>query len=131
VQVVDFDPVRGHWYAPVDLNDRFVLAHDGLGPNEGDPRSHQHIVYAVAMSVIERFERYLDHRFRWRGQDKLRLVPHAIKDATRSSTRNVAPCSLVTTHLSWCFSGGRSRIRTCAAFATDLHSIPSVCENFS
>jgi hypothetical protein len=21
VQVVDFDPVRGHWYSPVDLND--------------------------------------------------------------------------------------------------------------
>jgi hypothetical protein len=79
VQVVDFDPARDHWYAPVDLNDPFVLAQDGLRPNENDPRTHQQIVYAVTMSVIERFERYLGRRFRWRGQDRLRLVPHAFE----------------------------------------------------
>jgi hypothetical protein len=77
VQVVDYDPVRKKWYALVDLNDRFVLAQDGLKPAESDPRSHQQIVYAVTMSVIERFERYLGRRFRWRGQHKLALVPHA------------------------------------------------------
>ncbi len=77
--VVDFDPVRKAWYALVDLNDRFILAQDGLRPSEGDPRSHQQIVYAVAMSVIERFERYLGRRFRWRGESKLQLVPHAFE----------------------------------------------------
>ena len=77
LRVVDFDPVRKSWYAMVDLDEPYVLAQDGLQPAEGDPRSHQQIVYAVASSVIERFERYLGRRFRWRGDEKLSLVPHA------------------------------------------------------
>jgi hypothetical protein len=77
LRVVDYDPVRDSWYALVNLDDAFILAQDGLQPSEGDPRSHQQIVYAVASSVIERFERYLGRRFRWRGQAKLALVPHA------------------------------------------------------
>jgi hypothetical protein len=79
LRVVDFDPVRQSWYALVDLNDTFILAQDGLQPAEGDPRSHQQVVYAVASSVIERFERYLGRRFRWRGEEKLGLVPHAFE----------------------------------------------------
>ena len=79
LQVVDYDPARGKWYALVNLNDPFILAQDGLKPAEGDPRSHQQIVYAVAMSVIERFERYLGRRFRLRGDDKLAMVPHAFE----------------------------------------------------
>jgi hypothetical protein len=79
LRVVDFDPVRRSWYAMVDLDDPYVLAQDGLQPAEGDPRSHQQIVYAVASSVIERFERYLGRRFRWRGDEKLSLVPHAFE----------------------------------------------------
>ena len=79
LQVVDYDPARGKWYALVNLNDPFILAQDGLKPAGGDPRSHQQIVYAVAMSVIERFERYLGRRFRLRGDEKLRMVPHAFE----------------------------------------------------
>lgn len=79
LQVVDYDPVHRTWYALVNLDDAFVLAQDGLRPSEGDPRSHQQIVYAVASSVIERFERYLGRRFRWRGRAKLALVPHAFE----------------------------------------------------
>jgi hypothetical protein len=79
LQVVDYDPARGKWYAPVNLNDPFILAQDGLKPAEGDPRSHQQIVYAIAMSVIERFERYLGRRFRFRGGKKLGMVPHAFE----------------------------------------------------
>jgi hypothetical protein len=88
--VVDFDPIRKAWYSLVDLNDRFILAQDGLRPSEGDPRSHQQIVYAVAMSVIERFERYLGRRFRWRDDGKLHLVPHAFegRNAYFDPTRN-------------------------------------------
>ena len=51
LQVVDFDPVRQSWYALVDLDEPYILAQDGLQPAEGDPRSHQQIVYAVASSV--------------------------------------------------------------------------------
>src|ERR1700752_149038 len=58
LRVVDYDPVRRSWYALVDLDQPFILAQDGLRPTEGDPRSHQQIVYAVAASVLERFERY-------------------------------------------------------------------------
>lgn len=79
VQVVDYDATRNQWYEPVDLNDPAVLAQDGLRPTEGDPRAHQQVVYAVAMSVIERFERFVGRRFRWRTRQKLRLVPHAFE----------------------------------------------------
>ena len=79
VQVVDFDATRDTWYQPVDLDDVPVLAQDGLRPMESDPRAHQQIVYAVAMSVLERFERFVGRRFRWRGEKQLRLVPHAFE----------------------------------------------------
>jgi hypothetical protein len=79
VHVVDFDATRDVWYAPVDLNDPAILAQSGLRPSEGDPRTHQQIVYAVSMSVIERFERFIGRRFRWRGKGALRIVPHAFE----------------------------------------------------
>lgn len=79
VVVVDYDPVRQRWYEPVDLNDPAILAQDGLRPMENDPRTHQQVVYAVTMSVIERFERFLGRRFRWWGTARLRLVPHAFE----------------------------------------------------
>jgi hypothetical protein len=79
VQVVDYDPVHQKWYAQINLDDPYILAQDGLEPAEGDPRTHQQIVYAVAGGVLERFERYLGRRFRWRGVKRLRLVPHAFE----------------------------------------------------
>lgn len=57
VQVVDYDAAHDVWYRPVDLNDPAILAQGGLRPSESDPRTHRQVVYAVAMSVIERFER--------------------------------------------------------------------------
>lgn len=79
IVVVDYDPVRKRWYQPLDLNDAAMLAQDGLRPVENDPRAHQQIVYAVTSSVLERFERFLGRRFRWRGSARLRLVPHAFE----------------------------------------------------
>lgn len=79
IEVVDYDPARRVWYRPVDLNDPFILAQQGMRPSESDPRTHQQIVYAVAMSVIERFERFGGRRFRWVGDERLRLVPHAFE----------------------------------------------------
>ena len=79
LEVVDYDPVRKLWYKQIDLNETFILLQDGLTPAEADPRSHQQIVYAVAASVIERFERYLGRRFRWRDKGRLALVPHAFE----------------------------------------------------
>lgn len=79
LQVVDYDAAHGLWYLPVDLNEAAILAQRGMRPAESDPRTHQQVVYAVAMSVIERFERFAGRRFRWRGDDKLRIVPHAFE----------------------------------------------------
>lgn len=79
LQVVDYDGTRDVWYLPVDLNDAASLAQRGMQPAESDPRTHQQVVYAVSMSVIERFERFGGFRFRWRGDDKLRIVPHAFE----------------------------------------------------
>ena len=79
VQVVDRDAARDRWYEPVDLDDPVALATDGLRPSAGDPRSHQQVVYAVAMAVIDRFEQFLGRRFRWRADTGLRLVPHAFE----------------------------------------------------
>jgi hypothetical protein len=79
VHVVDFDGTREVWYQPVDLDDPSILAQGGLRPSEGDPRTHQQVVYAVSMSVIERFERFMGRRFRWSRERALRLVPHAFE----------------------------------------------------
>lgn len=79
LHVVDYDPGHQRWYEPVDLDDPAILAQRGLRPSERDPRAHQQVVYAVAMSVLERFERFLGRRFRWTGGRQLRLVPHAFE----------------------------------------------------
>jgi hypothetical protein len=78
-QVVDYNAQLDEWYAPIDLDDPWILAQDGLRPSEGDPRTHQQIVYAVAMSVVDRVERFIGRRFQWRGKNLLRLVPHAFE----------------------------------------------------
>ena len=79
LHVVDYDATRHVWYHPVDLDHPALLAQGGMGPSERDPRTHQQIVYGVAMSVIERFERFLGRRFEWRGSKPLRLIPHAFE----------------------------------------------------
>ncbi len=37
LEVVDVDPASGCFYAPVDLNQPYWLAKDGLAPSEGTP----------------------------------------------------------------------------------------------
>src|SRR4051794_12518037 len=95
LEVVDVDPPSRCCYAPADLNDRFILAADGLDPSEGDPQFHQQMVYAVAMTTIHNFERALGRRILWsqtgaeQGYQfvpRLRIYPHAIGGANPSST---------------------------------------------
>ncbi|MFL6262219.1 MAG: hypothetical protein ACJ76Y_21190 [Thermoanaerobaculia bacterium] len=90
LEVVDVDPASRCCYAPADLNDRFILAADGLDPSEGDPQFHQQMVYAVAMTTIHNFERALGRRVLWSqaGAEqeyqfvpRLRIYPHAMRDA--------------------------------------------------
>lgn len=95
LEVVDVDPASGAVYAPVDLDDPYVLAQDGLEPAEGDPQFHQQMVYAVAMNTIRNFEEALGRRVLWSSRygrtksgrrreeyvQRLRMYPHALREA--------------------------------------------------
>lgn len=76
VRVVDYEGHEQRYLHPVDLDDPAVLMTQGLAPSESDPRFHQQMVYAVAMKVLENFDRALGRRIEFRG-DQLLLVPHA------------------------------------------------------
>jgi hypothetical protein len=94
IEVIDVDPASRCCYAPVNLNDAYVLTHSGLAPSEASPQFHQQMVYAVAMKTIEHFERALGRVALWaphemrdeRGQvvgtefvRRLRIYPHALR----------------------------------------------------
>lgn len=95
VEVFDVDPPSGCWYDPVDLSDEQIASQHGLAPSEGNPQFHQQFVYAVAMKTIRHFERALGRKVIWRPRlveaargrlrehyvQRLRLFPHAIRDA--------------------------------------------------
>lgn len=91
VEVVDYDPTVQQLYAPVDLNERYALAMDGLDPSEANPQFHQQMVYAVAMTTIRNFEIGLGRKVLWaprrksEGADeyvrRLRIYPHALREA--------------------------------------------------
>jgi quinol monooxygenase YgiN len=95
LEVVDVDPASGCFYRPVDLNDPYLLAQDGLPPSEGNPQFHQQMVYAVAMATIRNFERALGRLALWAPQRlvengrvigeeyvrRLRIYPHALREA--------------------------------------------------
>jgi hypothetical protein len=94
LEVVDIDPASGLFYPPVDLDNRHLIAQDGLPPAEGNPQFHQQMVYAVASTTIEKFEQALgrpviwavprhpsagEHRYQY--LQRLRIYPHALREA--------------------------------------------------
>ncbi len=93
VEVIDYDPTTEHFYEPVNLNDRYILAGDGLVPSESNPQFHQQMVYAVAMVTIQKFEKALGRKVLWASRlledrdeyeeyvGKLRIYPHALREA--------------------------------------------------
>lgn len=100
LEVVDYDPPSQCFYAPVDLDAPALLAQNGLTPSEGNPQFHQQMVYAVASTTIDRFERALGRRAfwsdRWRRDEdrqdefvqRLRIYPHALRDANAYYSRD-------------------------------------------
>lgn len=99
VEVVDVDPASTCFYLPVDLDDPYVLAQDGLTPSQGNPQFHQQMVYAVAMATIRNFERALGRPVFWSPRriireetqgaptyeqdqyvQRLRIYPHALRE---------------------------------------------------
>jgi len=100
IEVVDYDPASGCFYAPVNLDRAEVLAQNGLAPSEGNPQFHQQMVYAVAMTTIDHFERALGRKAlwadRWETKDgvsskkfiqRLRIYPHALRQANAYYSR--------------------------------------------
>lgn len=97
IKVVDRDPASNSFYKPVDLNQREILANDGLTPSESNPQFHQQMVYAVAMNTIVNFEKAIGRKIQWSSKkiqpggrskdflhqyvDKLIIYPHAIREA--------------------------------------------------
>ncbi|MBO0360832.1 hypothetical protein J0X19_22930 [Hymenobacter sp. BT186] len=93
VEVIDYDPTVRRFYLPVDLNDRYLLAQNGLEPSESNPQFHQQMVYAVTMTTIKNFEQALGRKIQWAQRrtldgpnyeeyvPRLRLYPHAMRDA--------------------------------------------------
>ncbi len=93
VEVLDYDPTVEQFYSPVNLNDKYILASDGLAPSESNPQFHQQMVYAVAMVTIQNFEKALGRRIIWaprlvddpdtyeRYVQQLRIYPHALREA--------------------------------------------------
>ena len=90
LEIVDFDPASQCFYKPVDLNDSYILAQDGLMPSESNPQFHQQMVYAVAMTTIQNFEKALGRRALWSTYrdneekeflQRLRIYPHALRQA--------------------------------------------------
>jgi len=78
--VVDFDAVRNRFYEPVDLDTPELAVQAGVEPDERDPRFHQQMVYGVASSVLEQFDRAIGRRVRFR-RGRLTLYPHAFVGA--------------------------------------------------
>jgi hypothetical protein len=95
LEIIDFDPASRLFYEPVDLNDPFILAQDGLPSSDRNPQFHQQMVYAVARITIDNFERALGRKILWapyydtttansernKYVQRLRVYPHALREA--------------------------------------------------
>jgi len=80
IDVIDYDPTVNKFYAPVDLNDPYILAQNGLEPSESNPQFHQQMVYAVAMTTIKNFEDALGRPILWCQRRLQRQGPNASPD---------------------------------------------------
>lgn len=98
LEIVDYDPTIDKFYEIINLDDKLVLANNGLDPSESNPKFHQQMVYAVTMTTIKNFEKALGRKVLWAPRrleydpvngkkqyeeyvDKLRIYPHALREA--------------------------------------------------
>jgi hypothetical protein len=65
IEIVDYDPASDLYYTPVNLNERYILAQDGLDPSVSNPQFHQQMVYAVIMTTVKNFEKALGRKIQW------------------------------------------------------------------
>lgn len=79
IEVIDYDPTVEKFYSPVDLNQTYILAQDGLDPSGSNPQFHQQMVYAVTMTTIKNFETGLGRPILW--------SPHRVKEEINDMPR--------------------------------------------
>jgi hypothetical protein len=96
VEVIDYDPTLKCFYLPVNLSLPDLLVNEGVEPSESDPKFHQQMVYAVAMTTIDNFEKSLGRKVLWAPHvttvdkhgnpgitynyvQRLRIYPHAFR----------------------------------------------------
>ncbi|WP_235298006.1 gluzincin family metallopeptidase [Portibacter marinus] len=91
IEVIDYDPTLDRYYEPVDLDEPYILVENGIRPSESNPKFHQQMVYAVAMTTIKNFEKALGRKVIWSTRllsdpqkyeeyvHKLRIYPHALR----------------------------------------------------
>jgi hypothetical protein len=94
IEIIDYDPATGVFYDLVDLNEKYLLAQDGLEPSVSNPKFHQQMVYAVMMITIKNFEAALGRKVQWADRlifengkiqssfvRRLRVYPHALRQS--------------------------------------------------
>lgn len=100
IAVIDYDATDKCYYPPINLDNPLLLASNGPGPTEADPRFHQQMVYAIASRTIQMFEVPLGRKIHWRRADRYggsvnkenrfrkdgdiwvhKLYPHAMRQA--------------------------------------------------
>jgi len=103
VEVIDVDPASNCYYEPVDLDDPYLLAQDGLPASPANPQFHQQMVYGVVMTTIKNFERAIGRPVMWSDRTaasmgkrsremtevdwlatyvpRLAIYPHALREA--------------------------------------------------
>lgn len=86
IEIIDYDPGTGVFYTPVDLNERYLLAQDGLEPSVSNPQFHQQMLYAVLMTTIKNFEAALGRKVQWAD----RFIPLATDTSKLKSSEFVA-----------------------------------------
>lgn len=92
LEVIDVDPSIQGLYLPADLDEAYPLSQEGFEPSISDPRFHQQMVYAVAMSTIVNFERSWGRYVQWAPRtvdpenpfaetylQRLRIYPHGMR----------------------------------------------------
>ena len=97
VAVVDEDEKGNQVNDPVDLDDPFVLAGNGLTPSDGNPQFHQQMLYAVAMRTIAAFEKALGRKAHWATigdayTPQLKLFPHHQQIANAYFSQETGSC---------------------------------------
>ena len=81
-EVIDHDPASNCFYEPVNLNDIYILAQNGLAPSEGNPQFHQQFVYTIAMKTLEHFESSLGRKIIWATNLKFKSKEKSQKHIT-------------------------------------------------